>query len=803
MKRKNESQKVIRIPIMVPVAIIIVISIIATVLIGKELITNAARYTAVNALTTGDGRFEYTELEDGTIEITSYKGTETNVTIPKTINGNIVTSIGNGTFEYNTSLTSVEIPEGVTNIGNDAFLWCSNLASIEIPKGVISIGESAFDGCWSLTNIYIPESVTSIGTGAFAECGSLVEINVSTNNEKYSSQNGILFNKENTKLIHYPAVKTDTKYTIPEGVTSIDAWAFSDCWNLTEIEISKGVTSIGDAAFAYCSKLTSIKISEGVETIGKQAFLNCQSLATIEFPSTVIEIGKGAFEWCTSLTNIEIPKGVTTIEYSTFSGCTSLSNVTIPEGVTTISFGAFSNCTSLNSIVLPESLCTIYEQAFYATNLSSVEIPKNVDFIQGDVFRNCTNLKSINVSVENTAYKSVDGVLFDSAMTEMLKYPEGKEDAEYEIPNGITSIGECAFEYCTNLKSVVISEGVLSIGYGAFRDCTSLVNIVIPEGVTGISIEAFANCTSLENLEILTTEADISNRAFNGAIISKVISTKEMELPDVIKRAMNEDDILYSDEGFELTNCSLNENKTKLVLDEEMLDGEGISLYVNSGALYGLSLVVFESGTITYSTTERTEGSVIATLHIEEGATITNNNGENTYIFTENGEFTFEYVDVDGNAKTATAKVRNIGVGEEIEITSEKYDIDDLYISKISPNATVEYIKEQLETNATEIHVYNKDGELQGENVKLATGMKIELNLNDEMEIFTLVVQGDTNGDGKADFKDLTKINSHRLNKKALEDEYLLAADVNDDGVVDFKDLVKVNKYRLNKITEL
>ena len=173
----------------------------------------------------------------------------TEINIPKQINGVNVTAIGKSAFEYCMSLASVTIPEGVTSIGGEAFYNCSSLTSITIPASVTSIGNGAFSNCISLTSIEMPASVTSIGTGPFGGCFKLKEIIVNEQNPNYLSEEGVLFNKEKTLLIQYPAGKEAVSYDIPTGVTSIGEWAFQGCSSLIKVTIPEGVTSIGSGAF--------------------------------------------------------------------------------------------------------------------------------------------------------------------------------------------------------------------------------------------------------------------------------------------------------------------------------------------------------------------------------------------------------------------------------------------------------------------------------------------------------------------------------------------------------------------------
>ena len=173
-------------------------------------------------------------------------------------------------------ITTAEIDDGCKFIGYFAFYGCSSLTSIEIPNGVTSIGDYAF-GCSGLTSIEIPNGVTSIGSESFYCCENLTSI------------------------------------VIGKGVTSIGDSAFSGCSSLTSIEISNGVTSIGDWAFYDCSGLTSIEIPNSVTSIGDHAFFYCSGLTSIEIPNGVTSIGDHAFSYCRGLTSIEIPNGVTSI----------------------------------------------------------------------------------------------------------------------------------------------------------------------------------------------------------------------------------------------------------------------------------------------------------------------------------------------------------------------------------------------------------------------------------------------------------------------------------------------------------
>ena len=410
----------------------------------------------------------------------------TSVEIP----GN-VKSIGDGTFGGCENLTTVLIPNSVTSIGNDAFDGCENLTNVTIPDSVTSIGDDAFWGCSSLTSITIPDSVTNIGESPFGGCENLTDITVDENNENYSSSDGVLFNKDKTTLIQYPAKNEKTSYTIPSSVTNI-----------------------ANYAFYYCEILTSITLPNGVTTIGDSAFEGCVNIPSINLPNSVTSIGDSAFYYCESLTSIVIPNNITTIGYSAFDNCSSLTSVTIPDSVTSIGESAFGYCASLTSITLPKDLISIGEAAFKrCTSLTEITIPSKVESIGNEAFNICNNLKGITVDENNANYSSSDGVLFNKDKTTLIQYPAGDKTTSYIIPNSVTNIAEYAFWSCANLTSVAIPDGVTSIG-DIFRNCTSLTSITIPDSVTSIGESAFNGCTSLTSITIPNSVKSIGYCAF-------------------------------------------------------------------------------------------------------------------------------------------------------------------------------------------------------------------------------------------------------------------------------------------------
>jgi hypothetical protein len=181
---------------------------------------------------------------------------------------NSVTSIGESAFLQCSSLTSVTIGNGVISIGFNAFYNCASLTSIIIPNSVTNIGEWAFQQCSSLTSVTIPDSVTNIESAPFYNCTSLTVINVDAGNNAYIADNGVLYNKDKTSLIQYPAGKTDTTFTIPNSVTTIEILAFYNCASLIGVTIPASVISIKGSAFYNCASLASVTFAGTIPSSG-------------------------------------------------------------------------------------------------------------------------------------------------------------------------------------------------------------------------------------------------------------------------------------------------------------------------------------------------------------------------------------------------------------------------------------------------------------------------------------------------------------------------------------------------------
>ena len=397
-----------------------------------------------------------------------------------------ITKIGNGAFKYTTSLKSVSIPNSVTSIGDNAF-ESSGITSVHLPNSVTHIGESAFYASQLSATLTIPTTVTEIGNQAFGYCSKLSKVLYNAIRAEYDNNNsgvGFLYSSSVNTIIIGNEVKKIPAFafanidnieiiTIPESVTYIGEFAFSQCHLLTEVNYNAtNVSYCGISPFNGCNKLTTFNIGNNVQTLPNYICAN------------------------TKITSINIPNSVTSIGSSAFSQCEELTSVIIPNSVTSIGLMAFAGCSNLTSITMPNSIETIEETTFSGSGLTSIIIPESVTSINSYAFYQCTNLTHVTMG------------------------------------NSVTSIGYEAFYNCTNLSHVTMGNSVTSIGSSAFSGCTDLsVMYCYATTPPRLNSNSFTNVTTSDvNLRVPASAISAYQAAaiwkdFNISAIEDVIYT--------------------------------------------------------------------------------------------------------------------------------------------------------------------------------------------------------------------------------------------------------------------------------------
>ncbi len=238
-----------------------------------------------------------------------------------------LTILGESAFSDCIDLESIDIPATVTKIDDLAFNGCISMGKIEFHEGLKKIGKSAFKNCRSLTNVILPSTVSSISNAPFRGCESLKSIKVESKNKCYKSEpnkregsDHVLFNKNKSVIIAYPASSREVQYDIPDSVTIISDWAFCECKKLNRITIPDSVLEIGEGAFCNCVLLDEVEIPDSVTVIDDCAFRGCVSLEKVVIPKTVTELGWGLFDGCENVVTVYCDEGSVVQEYCRRNG---------------------------------------------------------------------------------------------------------------------------------------------------------------------------------------------------------------------------------------------------------------------------------------------------------------------------------------------------------------------------------------------------------------------------------------------------------------------------------------------------
>ncbi len=366
-----------------------------------------------------------------------------------------------------------EILDGVTRIGDYAFSQCKELSGIHIPLSVTSIGNVTFADC-GLTTLFIPANVSKIGDWTISDCTKLSEICVDPDNQHYSSFAGILYDKEQTKILFVPSGITVLK--ISERIKNIES--FGICENVVSVDIPSNVHNIGECPFFSCKKLERIDVSpENPNYTSEDGVLyNKDKTELIAVPATT----KGGF-------NVQL-------------------------SVETIKADAFSNCVELTSVKISSDKANIGED---------------------NPFAGCSMLRHIIVSSESPYYTTVDGVLYNKDMSMLICVP-ASTTGDFVIPSSVKIIGENAFKNCKYLTSVEIPDSVIQIESEAFLGCSRIKAITVPSGVSEIGYDVFSECDNLtevhfriQNIENVSLSLFDFCSEFSKCTLFVPIGTKE------------------------------------------------------------------------------------------------------------------------------------------------------------------------------------------------------------------------------------------------------------------------------------
>lgn len=447
---------------------------------------------------TNEIKYDYKEIEGG-ILIEKYYGDEKNVTIPRTLNNQLVIEIAPYAFS-NTSVESIYVPDHVKTIHAFAFANMRKLEVVEIAPEV-DIAHGLFYGSGQLKEVVLP-NIDAIPAYTFYETG--IE-----------------------------------SFTLDESIKHIGAYAFYKTANLNTFDFNENLISIGPYAFAGNPNLSTIELPNSVVSVGEGAFSNMINLISFKFSNQMTMIAPRLFKNNNGLETFEIPEHIQAIGEEAFMGTSNLHTLTLHDDITHIGSSAFRNMVALDSITLPEKLEVISSYLLFgATSIKEIEVPLGIKVIEHSAFRGATSLKEvvlpeglevINTSAfESTALESV--VLPSTLHTLGVRvFAENKQLTSIEIPSGVTQISDGLFYNATNLKTAIFHGQITSIGHQSFRGAAHLETLQFVNAVEFIGNYAFYNTTALQSFDFGDDLVSIGDYAFYRSAIQTAI------LPDTVR----------------------------------------------------------------------------------------------------------------------------------------------------------------------------------------------------------------------------------------------------------------------------
>lgn len=257
------------------------------------------------------------------------------------------------TFEGCKKLQKVNLPEGVTEMMG-TFQECSSLKTVKLPSTLKVLERYTFMNCDSLSGVDLPSGLEKIGEDVFSYCPKLKKLRFPNGSARFEAVDNVLFDREEKRLICYPAGRGGSKYDVPDGTEIIELHAFAGSKRLSFLTFPDSVREIRLGAMDSCAGLKQVTLPAGLEKLESNVFFGCKKLSSVTLPDSLKFIGWGAFCKCTALKSIRVPEGVTHIDDSVFSGCEKLQSVVLPAGVTEIGKDVFKDCPKLK-VTVPEN----------------------------------------------------------------------------------------------------------------------------------------------------------------------------------------------------------------------------------------------------------------------------------------------------------------------------------------------------------------------------------------------------------------------------------------------------------------
>ncbi len=398
--------------------------------------------------------------------------------------------------EYRTEIKTLTVGEHVSNVGNYAFYGCTGLKQINLSASVATIGSSAFYGCTGLESLRLNEGLQTVNGSAFYYCTALTEL------------------------------------VLPSTLKTLNSSAFRSCTSLDRVKLPASLSYVGYYAFQDCANLSAaVFLGSKPSTFYSYVFKNCDSDFSIYYTSAYANVwapnGETSWNgwpialWLDPISG-DCGDGVTfyfdpDTRTLTVSGSGAMADyadetalpwaeaaawiehIVVESGVTAVGDWAFAGCENLLDVSLGADVARIGDFAFLGdAALTELTLPASVNAVNGSAFVRCSALDAFTVADGNTTYTAVDGVLFNAGGTELVRWPAGKGESYYEIPDGVLRVGDYAFAGAGDLQFVQFPETLSAVGSCAFAECADLNTVLFPAGSVSLGDSAFAGCSALE-----------------------------------------------------------------------------------------------------------------------------------------------------------------------------------------------------------------------------------------------------------------------------------------------------------------
>lgn len=640
----------------------------------------------------------------------------------------------------NLAYTSIEFDSKITGIGNYAFCYSEKLKSVVIPENITSLGKGVFLNCETLQSADVQSTAATLGQNLFAGCSSLKTV------------------------------------TVAKGAKTVGAKAFYNCTDLESVTLPSGITSVGSEAFSNCVSLSEIVLPDTVKTIGDYAFYSCEALKSVSFGKKLQTVSENAFDNCRALESAVFPDTLKTIESEAFSGCSKLSSVTLPDGVEKIQQKAFVLCPLLKSVQVGP-YAEIEPMAFgYGKSNAKVDgfTVSGYEETNAQTYAKANGFAFVSLGhytygdcgeKAKWSFNTETGVLTISGEGAMADYLSISNPAPYK-------------RFASDITEIVIGDGITSLGNYCFYNIGPN-SINVPETVTKIGTKAIGKYSN----GVLKDGYQISG--YIGSAAEKYASDMKIEFIDLTP---------YS--GACGTDVKWNfDRKTKTLT----LSGTGstFDFTAENRPVYedypiGVKNIVVEEGVTGIGTYALVFDNAVESITFGKSIKTL---GENSFGFikTKSGLKADEALKAYGFNKTPVSEY-----AEKVGFTYISIDPPELpefalvssLHAKVDRENKVIYLYQLGMASAYFLENFPTDlfKSVKIENETITTGTVIELATEELTENYTIVVPGDTNGDGFINSLDALAILNHSVENTLLEGSALFSGDINSDGIINSGD---------------